>query len=60
MGWGSGSVLAELLWKDIRKYIHKKDIGTVAEIIWSRFEEFDCDTLDECEQLIKDIERIKE
>jgi hypothetical protein len=60
MGWGSGSQLAEDMWKRIRTLIPAKNRGTAAEIIWQCFEDHDCDTLDECDQLIKDIERTKE
>lgn len=51
MGWGSGSELAEDLWTEIRSYINKKDHMIVAKKVIKLFENMDCDTLDECEEL---------
>lgn len=57
MGWASGSEVAEDIWglvrplttKENRKYVAKKMIGI--------FENHDCDTIYECEQLYKDAGR---
>lgn len=57
MGWASGSELAEIVWDATRPYIHEKDRKIVANAVIDAFEDKDCDTMDECEQLMKDADR---
>ena len=54
MGWASGSMLATSLWDEVRRYVPEKHRRQVAEAFIREFESFDCDTLDEAEQLILD------
>jgi hypothetical protein len=55
MGWASGSYLAEDIWNLVRKYIPDKDRVQVARKFVDLFKSFDCDTLQECDQLMKDV-----
>jgi hypothetical protein len=57
MGWASGSELAEDIWTLVRKYIPKRVRKRVARKLIDLFENRDCDTIDECEQLCQDAER---
>ena len=54
MGWASGSELAEKVWGLFRPFIQEKDRKKVAKRLIVLFENEDCDTLDECEQLMFD------
>lgn len=54
MGWASGSMLAESLWREVRRYVPEDRLREVAQTFISEFESFDCDTLDEAQQLIVD------
>lgn len=58
MGWASGSELAEQLWEEIRDYIPKKDRIAAATRFIEAFEQADCDTMEECEQLQRDADRL--
>lgn len=51
MGWASGSELAEGIWDDIKDVIPEKKKKKVARKIIERFQDNDCDTMDECEEL---------
>lgn len=53
MGWASGSMLAENLWEEIKKYLPKKHYKVVARKIIEEMESHDCDTIDECDDLVK-------
>jgi hypothetical protein len=55
MGWASGSYLAEDIWNLVREYIPDKDRVQVARRFVELFQSFDCDTLQECDQLMKDV-----
>jgi hypothetical protein len=57
MGWASGSELAESVWSLFRKHVPKEQRKQVALKLIDLFEDRDCDTIDECEQLCKDAKR---
>lgn len=54
MGWASGSILAENIWKLFRKYVPAQSRKRVAKRLVRIFEMEDCDTMDEAERLMKD------
>jgi hypothetical protein len=54
MGWASGSALAVEVWELMRERIPKKYRQEIAERLVELFEDHDCDTMDECELLMKD------
>lgn len=54
MGWSSGSQLAEDIWNEVSKYIPKVKKKKVARKIVNYFESMDCDTMEDCEQLMRD------
>lgn len=54
MGWASGSMLADSVWSMFRKHVPAKNRKAVAKRLVDLFEGEDCDTMDECEQLMKD------
>lgn len=56
MGWASGSELAEQLWLKVRKYLEPSERKAIARHFIESFENFDCDTICECEQLCIDAE----
>jgi hypothetical protein len=58
MGWASGSELAENVWAAVRKDIPITRRHQVARHIIDLFEDMDCDTIDECQQLCKDAGRL--
>jgi len=60
MGWASGSEIAEDVYDLIRKYVPTKERKRVAGKIIDIFEHHDCDTMYECEVLIKDAKREEE
>jgi hypothetical protein len=51
MGWASGSEIAESIWDAVKKSIPKKDQKKVAKKIIEIFENNDCDTIEEAEEL---------
>lgn len=57
MGWASGSQLAEETWDLVRNYIPAKNLKSIANQFIDKFEDMDCDTMDECEQLMIDADR---
>lgn len=57
MGWASGLELAEQVWDTVREYIPEGDRKVVANKLIGHFEDMDCDTIDEAEQLCKDADR---
>jgi hypothetical protein len=59
MGWANGSELAEGIWLEIRKYIPKDKKQKVARKLIDMFEDMDCDTINECETLLKAAFKIK-
>lgn len=59
MGWAAGSEIAENIWNAVWPHIPKKSRGIVARRIIKIFEDADCDTMDECEQLIKDAGKLR-
>jgi hypothetical protein len=54
MGWASGSALADDVWALFRKHVPAKNRRAVARKLVDMFEGEDCDTMDECERLMKD------
>lgn len=56
MSWKRGSELADELWYLVRKYIPQKDKKAIARRFITIFENEDCDTLYECEELMKDAD----
>ena len=57
MGWASGSSLAEETWGLVRRHIPLDKREEVANQFIAVFEDMDCDTMDEAEQLIEDANR---
>ena len=53
MGWASGSELAEEIWDIVKKYIPKNKKKKVAKQLVEAFEDRDCDTMCEAEELFK-------
>lgn len=51
MGWGSGSYLARQVWDSVKEHIPKKYKAKVAREIIRSFENEDCDTIQEAEEL---------
>lgn len=60
MGWASGSELAGSLWARIKPYVQENDYKYVAGAIIDAVESQDCDTVYECEDLVRDAGREKE
>ncbi len=54
MGWAGGSEVAHNIWSGIRKYVPEEHREKVARVIIDALEDQDCDTIYECEQLVKD------
>lgn len=54
MGWASGSGLAAETWELVREYIPEDKRKEVASKFIDEFEDMDCDTIYECEQLVED------
>lgn len=54
MGWASGSEIAERTWDLVREYIPEGVREGIAREFIEPFEDADCDTIYECEQLVKD------
>ncbi len=54
MGWASGSGLAEDVWTTIREIVPEKKRQQIARKIVDAFESYDCDTIQEAEQLWDD------
>jgi hypothetical protein len=51
MGWAGGSIIAERIWDMVRPHIPEKERETIARKFIDIFEQEDCDSMDECEQL---------
>jgi hypothetical protein len=55
MGWASGSQLAQDIWDVVRPYVPAgRRRMIVARSVIDRFQELDCDTIPEAEQLCAD------
>lgn len=54
MGWAGGSGIASDVWDLVRKYVPDNQRKTVALKLIDVFEDNDCDTMNECERLMKD------
>lgn len=53
MGWASGSRLAGEIWDLVKDEIPESDRRSIALGIIKAFEDMDCDTIDECEELCR-------
>ncbi len=60
MGWGSGSYMAERVWKIVRKHIPAEKRMSVAQDLIAVFEGEDCDTIEEADVLCDDAGRYRE
>lgn len=56
MGWASGSMLAEKVWKLFRKYVSEEERTIVAKQLIKAFQQEDWDTVEEAECLATDAE----
>jgi hypothetical protein len=54
MGWNTGSAIAEDVWALVRKFIPLEVRPDIAHKVIDRFEDADCDTMHEAEQLCTD------
>lgn len=54
MGWASGSEVGDTIWNGIRGFIPEGNREEAAKIVIDALEDQDCDTIYECEQLVKD------
>lgn len=53
MGWASGSIIAEVIWDLIKNEIPKNKQKKIAQKLIDIFENEDCDTIYEAEELYK-------
>ncbi len=60
MGWASGSEVGDDIWSGIRDLILHENRAEAAKVIINALEDADCDTIYECEQLVKDAGLEKE
>ena len=60
MGWGSGSCLAEKVWQIVSPYLPEELKPKIAKRICEAFEDMDCDTLEEAEELYKTAKEYSE
>lgn len=58
MGWCSGSELFSDLWRTVQKYVPDKDKNKIVKKWIEKFEEHDCDTLDECCDEFPEVEKV--
>lgn len=56
MGWASGSEVGDSIWYGIRDLIPPENRKEAARVIIDALEGNDCDTIYECEQLVKDAQ----
>lgn len=54
MGWAGGSEVGSSFWNEVRGYIPEGNREVVARELINALEDQDCDTIYECEQLVKD------
>lgn len=60
MGWASGSEVGDDIWSGIRELILPENRQEAARTVINALEAADCDTIYECEQLVKDAGLEKE
>jgi len=60
MGWASGSELAANVWDTVKDYIPEGSKYDVAKSLLRAFRGFDCDTLDEADELYEQVYRYDE
>ena len=53
MGWSSGVELADNLWQRMKIFIPNENKQIIAKIIYEEFENFDCDSMEELDELYK-------
>ncbi len=53
MGWASGSEIADRIWDTVKEHIPESEKKSIALEIIKIFEDEDCDTIYECEELCK-------
>lgn len=56
MGWSGGTEVGESIWNNIRGFIAEGNRKEAARIVINALESQDCDTIYECELLVKDAE----
>lgn len=54
MGWVGGSIVGDDIWNGIRDFIAEENREKAARVVIDALEAEDCDTIYECEQLVKD------
>lgn len=54
MGWSGGSAVGDEIWNNIRGFIAEESREEAARIVIDALEDQDCDTIGECELLVKD------
>lgn len=54
MGWASGSEVGDQIWDNIRELIPEEHREEAARVVIDALEDQDCDTIYECENLVKD------
>ena len=54
MGWSGGSDLGADFWESVRKNVEPEKRQETAVALINALEALDCDTIYECEQLVKD------
>lgn len=59
-GWASGSELADKVWDLFKCFVPKTEKVRVATSLAELFEDYDCDTLYECEFAKEYVEEYKE
>jgi len=53
MGWAGGAMLSEELWAFLSEMVPAEHQQEAAKKVVNLFEDYDCDNLDECPDLIK-------
>lgn len=59
MGWANGSQIAQEIWDAVRPWLTKDQRRVVGIKLINIFENNDCDTIEEAEQLCKDVGKRK-
>lgn len=54
MGWASGTEVGNRIWDNIRELVPEEHRQEAARVIIDALEDQDCDTIYECENLVKD------
>lgn len=59
MGWSGGSEIASEVWDIVKEFIPKKKRKVIAKQIVNLFEDNDCDTMYEAEELMEAAELVE-